>query len=124
MNTNYFYSRIRGYLATFQKYWSCTAAYNYMFIEFDGTVYPCELLSESMGSVKEQDPQTVWNGPQARRCRALIENSEPCRKCIEPGAVRYSACAEGLSYLGFLRKLGSGYKDSFYNEGFAKYFNG
>jgi len=45
-----------------------------------------------------------------------------CRACIEPGAVRYSACAEGLSYLGFLRDLGrKRYLDSLSGEGFIKY---
>ncbi len=125
LNTNYFYSRIRGWLSEGRKCWSCTAAYNYMFIEYDGTVYPCELLSESMGNVKEQDPETVWNSPQAHQCRMLIENTEQCRKCIEPGAVRYSACTEGMSYLGFLRKLGvSRYNKSLSGEGFNKYLEG
>jgi MoaA/NifB/PqqE/SkfB family radical SAM enzyme len=125
LNANYFYSRIRGLLSDGRKCWSCTAAYNYMFIEFDGTVYPCELLSEPMGNVKEQDPETVWNSPRARQCRRLIENTEPCRNCIEPGAVRYSACTEGLSYLGFLRKLGGNrYVQSLDGEGFSKYLRG
>ena len=125
LNTNYFYSRIRGMLSGGRKCWSCTAAYNYVFIEYDGTVYPCELLSEPFGNVKEQDPETVWNSPQARHCRTLIENTGQCRNCIEPGAVRYSACTEGLSYLGFLRKLGvSRYRESLSDEGFIKYLEG
>jgi len=122
LNTNYFYSRIRSFLSTGRKCWSCTATYNYMFIEFDGTVYPCELLSEPIGNVKEQNPEVIWNSAQAHYWRTRIEKTEQCRNCIEPGAVRYSACAEGLSYLGFLRKLGSRhYKESLYGEGFSKY---
>ena len=31
-DTNYFYSRIRNYLSTGNKCWSCTAIYNYLFI--------------------------------------------------------------------------------------------
>ncbi len=124
LNTNYFYSRIRSLLSDGRKSWSCTAAFNYMFIEYDGTVYPCELLSEPTGNVKEQDPETVWNSPQAHYCRTRIEKTEQCRNCIEPGAVRYSACAEGLSYLGFLRKLGGRrYQESLYGEGFNKYLD-
>lgn len=122
LNTNYFYSRIRGFLLDDRKSWSCTAAYNYMFIEYDGTVYPCELLSEPIGNVKEQDPEVIWNGEKAHYWRKRIEKTEQCRNCIEPGAVRYSACAEGLSYLGFLRKLGGRqFNESLYGEGFIKY---
>jgi hypothetical protein len=96
-----------------------------MFIEFDGTVYPCELLSEPIGNVKEQHPEEIWNSPQAHYWRERIEKTEPCRSCIEPGAVRYSACAEGLSYLKFLRKLGRRqFNESLYGEGFIKYFTG
>ncbi len=125
LNTSYFYSRIRGFLSTGRKSWSCTAIYNYLFIEFDGTVYPCELLSEPIGNIRKQSPEAVWHGAQARYWRTRIEKTEQCRECIEPGAVRYSACAEGQHYLGFLRELGrSRFKESFRHEGFAKYFNG
>ncbi len=122
LNTNYFYSRIRGFLSTGEKSWSCTATYNYLFIEFDGTVYPCELLSEPIGNIREQSPEAIWNGSRAHHWRTRIEKTEQCRECIEPGAVRYSACAEGLSYLGFLRKLGRRrYDKSYHGEGFTKY---
>jgi MoaA/NifB/PqqE/SkfB family radical SAM enzyme len=122
LNTNYFYSRIRGFLSTGKKSWSCTATYNYLFIEFDGTVYPCELLSEPIGSIREQSPEAVWHSARAHHWRTRIEKTEQCRDCIEPGAVRYSACAEGLHYLGFLRELGRGrYQKSYRGEGFAKY---
>ena len=124
LNTNYFYSRIRSFLSTGQKSWSCTAAYNYIFIEFDGTVYPCELLSEPIGNVKKQSPEEIWNSAQARYWRTCIGKTEQCRNCIEPGAVRYSACAEGLSYLKFLRKLGrNNFTETLRGEGFIKYLN-
>ncbi len=124
LNTNYFYSRIRSFLSTGRKSWSCTAAYNYMFIEFDGTVYPCELLSESIGNVKKQSPEEIWNSAQAHYWRTCIGKTEQCRNCIEPGAVRYSACAEGLNYLKFLWKLGrQQYQETLRGEGFIKYLD-
>jgi MoaA/NifB/PqqE/SkfB family radical SAM enzyme len=122
LKTNYFYSRIWDSLAAGRKGWSCTAAYNYMFIEFDGTAYPCELLPEPIGNVKEQNPEVIWEGVQAQYWRERTDKTETCRHCIEPGAVRYSAVAEGLSYLGFLRKLGSRrFRETLYGEGFIKY---
>ena len=122
-DVNYFYSRIRNYLSTGEKCWSCTAAYNYLFIDYDGSVYPCELLSESIGNIKEKDIEDIWKSEAAHDWRDKIDRIDSCRTCIEPGAVRYSACAEGLSYLGFLRDLGKRrYMESFSGEGFIKYF--
>jgi MoaA/NifB/PqqE/SkfB family radical SAM enzyme len=123
LGTNYFYSRIRDFLASGHKCWSCTATYNYIFIESDGTVYPCELLSEPLGNIREQSIEDIWTGEAARRLRKSINKTEQCRVCIEPGAVRYSAYAEGLSYSNYLRKLGrQTYQWSLYDEGYYKYF--
>ena len=123
LRTGYFYSRARDFLNTGRKQWTCTACYNYLFIEFDGTVYPCELLSKSIGNIREQDIDDIWNGSEARRLRKVIGKHSRCRGCIEPGAVRYSAYTEGLSYLGFIRQLGkSEYRETLLNEGYVKYF--
>jgi len=122
-DTNYFYSRIRHLLSGGRKRWSCSTAYNYLFIEADGTVYPCELLPGPIGNVREQRFEEVWNSKTAHRWRRRIGKEAHCCSCIEPGAVRYSACAEGLSYLRFLADLGRRrYRESLYNEGFIKYF--
>jgi hypothetical protein len=49
---------------------------------------------------------------------------ERCRACHEPGAIRYSAAAEGLSYRKFLTGLGrKRYAASWYGEGYSKYRN-
>lgn len=121
--SHYFYSRAQSFLATGRRCWSCTAAYNYMFIEFDGTVYPCELLAEPIGNVRKQALEDIWKGAPARDWRKRIGNLECCRECVEPGAIRYSACTEGLGYFRFLRALGRHhYGESFYGEGFSKYF--
>jgi len=125
LDGNYFYSRIRRFLSTGRACWACTASFNYLFIEYDGTVYPCELLSEPLGNLREQPVEAIWNGPEARRWRRRIGKTERCRRCIEPGAVRYSAYSEGTSYLGFLRGLGGErYTGSLDGEGFRKYFRG
>ena len=123
LDTSYFYSRVQSFLATGRKCWSCTAAYNYMFIEFDGSVYPCELLSGQIGNVRMQNLEGIWRSAQARYWRKLIGKTEQCQGCIEPGAVRYSAYSEGLSYLIFLSKLGKRkFTETLHGEGFIKYF--
>jgi MoaA/NifB/PqqE/SkfB family radical SAM enzyme len=80
------------------------------------------LSPEPLGNVKEQDIAEIWNSPRARGWRKRIEKLERCQTCQEPGAIRYSAFIEGLSYLRFLVKSGKhGYEASFYGEGYSKY---
>jgi MoaA/NifB/PqqE/SkfB family radical SAM enzyme len=120
---SYFYSRARNTLVSGRKKWSCTAFYNYLFVESDGTVYPCELISESLGNVRNQEIDHIWDSPQARFWRGKIDKAEHCQSCIEPGAIRYSAHTEGFSYLRFLLKLGKRrFRDSLNGEGLCKYF--
>jgi MoaA/NifB/PqqE/SkfB family radical SAM enzyme len=122
--TNYFYANSRSFLATGRKQWVCSALYNYIFIEFDGKVYPCELLSEPIGDIRKQNIEDIWKSKSAHDYRKRIGKLERCRTCHEPGAIRYSAYAEGLSYLKFLVKLGRHkFNESLYGEGFIKYFD-
>ncbi len=123
LETGYFYSGAQSFLATGRKQWACTAWYNYLFIDFDGKVYPCELISEPIGDVRKQDLEDIWNSATARRWRKQIGKLECCLTCHEPGAIRYSAYTEGLSYLKFLVKLGRHkFPETLYREGFIKYF--
>ncbi len=121
----YFYSRLRRALAGKGKGWFCTAGYNYLFIEDDGTVYPCELVNERLGNIREQPVEAIWEGAAARRWRRNAGKPAACQTCLEPGAVRYSAAATGLSYLGFLAGRGRrGVPKSLHGEGYRKYLGG
>lgn len=122
LGVNYFYSRIRSFLAVGKKGWACTAAYNYLFIDYDGTVYPCELLSEPIGNIREQAIEAIWHSRKTKEWRRRIDKTDSCRVCVEPGAVRYSACAAGMSYAGYVRGLGKEQcVKSLSGEGFSKY---
>jgi MoaA/NifB/PqqE/SkfB family radical SAM enzyme len=122
LKTSYFYTKELSYLATGRKQWTCTASYNYLFIDFDGEVYPCEVIPEAIGNVKNQHILDIWNSPQARNWRKRIGKLECCQTCHEPGAIRYSAFTEGYSYLDFLTKLGKDkFVESWRGEGFSKY---
>lgn len=122
LNTTYFYTVARRFLAHGKKQWACAAMYNYAFIDFDGEVYPCEIIPEPIGNVKEQHFHDIWNSAPARNWRRRIGKLECCRTCHEPGAIRYSAITEGAGYLKFLWKLGrQKYQESVGKEGFSKY---
>lgn len=80
------------------------------------------MVPESVGDLRDQSPDALWNGEAFRNWRRGMRKLERCRTCHEPGAIRYSACAEGWSYLKFLRKLGKAqFGDSFFHEGYCKY---
>jgi MoaA/NifB/PqqE/SkfB family radical SAM enzyme len=122
-DTGYFYMTARHFLASGCKPWTCSAMYNYAFIDSDGNVYPCEIIPEVIGNVKEQNFPDIWYGKAARRWRRKIGKTECCRTCHEPGAIRYSAFTGGMSYLNFLSKLGRRqYLESLQGEGYIKYF--
>jgi MoaA/NifB/PqqE/SkfB family radical SAM enzyme len=122
LETSYFYSTARRFLAAGRKPWACTALYNYAFVNYEGNVYPCEIIPEPIGNVKEQAFEDIWRSPGAYDWREKIGRLDCCRTCHEPGAVRYSAFTEGWSYLRFLLNTGGrGYRDSWLGEGFSKY---
>ncbi|MBN1191702.1 MAG: radical SAM protein [Dehalococcoidales bacterium] len=123
LQSNYYYSQTLQFLTTGQKRWKCTAGYNYLFIEFDGQVYPCEMISEPVGNLKEHSPAEIWNNPAFCAWRKQQARIDRCRTCHEPGAIRYSAYTEGLSYRRFLRSLGRNKAmQSLLDEGYSKYF--
>ena len=117
--TSYFYSMARQ--ASGKKQWTCTALYNYAFIDFDGKVYPCEIIPEPIGDVKREDFRDIWYNLKASKWREKIRKLEYCRNCHEPGAIRYSAVNEGLGYFKYLTKLEGKYSESLDREGFSKY---
>ena len=122
LKTSYFYQTARDVSIAGKKQWLCAALYNYMFIDYDGKVYPCEIMSAPIGNIKEQAIEDIWNGSLARYWRRKIGKWACCRNCHEPGAIRYSAYDGGFSYLKFLVKSGRHkFNETFYQEGFAKY---
>lgn len=122
LNHNYFYSLIRDYLLSGRRQWLCSAMQNYAFVESDGTVYPCEIISEAVGNIKSQRFSDIWRGLKAGKIRQKVDHDASCLYCNEPGAIRYSACAEGFTLNRFFKKLGkSGFRKSWQDEGFAKY---
>jgi len=124
LKTSYFYATSHSFLSNGKKLWDCTAMYNYAFIDYDGQVYPCEIIPETIGNVKNRDFREIWSSPQADVWRKKIGKLDCCKTCHEPGAIRYSAFTGGWSYLKFLIKPGENrYTGSWHGEGYSKYLN-
>jgi MoaA/NifB/PqqE/SkfB family radical SAM enzyme len=121
---NYFYSREIGSLAKGRKNWLCAASFNYLFIDYDGKIYPCEMISEPIGDLRKQSVEDIWKSHQMRHWRKRTEELECCHTCNEPGAIRYSAVTEGFSYMKFLMQSGHiHYRETLHQEGYSKYLS-
>ncbi len=123
-DSEYYYHQAKILLSCGSKGWCCTAGSNYLFIEFDGQAYPCELTAETVGDLRKQDIDSIWTGAPLKKWRQRAGCLKICSRCCEPGAIRYSAYDEGLSYRKFLMKLGgTDYRKSLVDEGYIKYFS-
>jgi MoaA/NifB/PqqE/SkfB family radical SAM enzyme len=81
------------------------------------------MMAEPVGDLRQQSLEEIWQSQSFHNWRKEMGSLEICAKCLEPGAIRYSAYTEGLSYFKFLRKLGKNkFQQSFNQEGFSKYF--
>lgn len=104
----------------------CTAASDHLFIEGDGTVFPCPLLNLPLGSVRERPLENVADSRAARQAASRAGRHESCRKCLEPGCIRFSQAGEGLAFLRFLsgERSRRRFRKSVRDTGLDKYFLG
>jgi MoaA/NifB/PqqE/SkfB family radical SAM enzyme len=124
LQNSYLYGQIRNSPTKGRRPWGCSASYTYLFIEFDGKVYPCEMAAEPVGDVRKQDPWAIWTNQEFRNWRKKMKSYEMCRNCCEPGAIHYSAYSEGSSYLKFLRGLNRpDVRITVKQDGLSKYFD-
>lgn len=51
-------------------------------IQSDGSVFPCELLKESLGNLKHEDFQKIWLGPKNQAARKKIKGCFCTHECF------------------------------------------
>ncbi|MFC1862813.1 radical SAM/SPASM domain-containing protein [Thermodesulfobacteriota bacterium] len=114
---------LNEYLLTGRSHRRCSCGLNYAFIRSTGAVHLCPLLPESVGSVRQDDFESIWRSATARSLRGCIGNAEPCLHCTEPGLERYSLYYEGWVYLKMLLQMGSRRFEQFHmHMGLDNYF--
>jgi len=52
----------------------CSAGTDLFFLDPYGEVYPCNVMKESMGNLKEKSFDEIWDGQRAREVREKVEN--------------------------------------------------
>ncbi|MBN1476329.1 radical SAM protein, partial [Candidatus Sumerlaeota bacterium] len=51
----------------------CRAGSSFFFLDAYGNVYPCNVLDEPMGNLREQTFEEIWFSPDADRVRGVVE---------------------------------------------------
>lgn len=94
------------YLKTGKVAKPCSAGFNTAFVRYNGEVFPCPLIAESLGNIKAASLDSLLNSPSAVRFRQHILSFPECRECTEPGLERIAWAFEGLTCLRAYFRLG------------------
>lgn len=65
----------------------CSLPWRAVFLSVDGSVFPCCVLHQAYGNIRDQKWEDIWNGPQYRNLRRTIHSWNPtlsCRQCALP----------------------------------------
>ena len=84
----------------------CSCGFNYFFVRSNGDVYPCPLIKDGIGNIRDTPVKELLMSESASRIRRKIGRFPECRECTEPGLERYGLPCEGFAYLSLLLKMG------------------
>lgn len=103
---------------------SCTAALDHLFVEGDGTVFPCPLRPEPLGRLQTDSLADILASPRRAEAAAATNQRPECHDCLEPGCLRFSQVSDGWHFLAFLWRPGGRHRaaQAYSTEGLYKYF--
>jgi MoaA/NifB/PqqE/SkfB family radical SAM enzyme len=114
---------VLNYIKTGKVDKPCSAGFNTLFVRHNGEVFPCPLIENSLGNIKQNSLSFMLASVQARRFRRGIGTYAECKVCTEPGLERIAWPFEGFTCLRQLVRMGP---DSFMrlarHMGLDKYF--
>ena len=100
----------------------CSAGFNYFFIRSNGDLFPCPLIYDYLGNIKEASFDDLINSDKAVNFRKKIKTYKECMSCTEPGLERYALSFEGFQILRLLFTIGIKRFINFYiHMGLKKY---
>jgi len=74
----YYLKGIMSYAKTGKRLLPCTALENSFFMNAQGDIYPCNILDTSIGNIREQDFNSIWNSDKKQK---LEKYCTTCNKC-------------------------------------------
>lgn len=118
---DFYYKKIFESIISGVKQWTCTALFDYVFIDYDRKVYPCPIQDACVGDLRYSTITEILTSERAADIRKEVGNMELCRQCTEPGSVRYSQVMEGAAMLEFIKGKGRQYyKEMIFDRGLHK----
>ncbi|MDD2388609.1 MAG: radical SAM/SPASM domain-containing protein [Desulfobacterales bacterium] len=118
---DFYYKKIFESIISGEKQWTCTALFDYVFIDYDRKVYPCPIQDACVGDLRYASLSEILTSPGAAEIRKKVGSMELCRQCTEPGSVRYSQIMEGGAMLDFIKAKGRMYyKQMIFDRGLHK----
>lgn len=110
------------YLRTGKLKKPCSAGFNTVFVRHNGEVFPCPLVPNALGNIKNATLGACLSNLTAVQFRKNIGKSSECKICTEPGLERIAWPFEGLFCLRSLFQMKSKDFNHFVRHmGFNKY---
>ena len=103
---------------------SCSAGTDHFFVEGDGRIFPCPLVSMVLGDIKVMSAEGLLSSPERRKATRMAGRFDECKWCLEPGCIRFSQATEGFAFLRFIlgRQGAKRFRRAYCDEGLHKYF--
>ena len=121
MNFDFYYKKIFDTIISGKKQWTCTALYDYVFVDYDRKVYPCPIQDACVGDLGKFTMTQILTSDRATEIRKKVGKMDLCQHCTEPGSVRYSQIMEGGAMLDFIKSKGRKYyKQTIFDKGLHK----
>ena len=102
----------------------CSAGLDHFFVEGDGRIFPCPLVSIPLGDIRTTRPEELLLSDERSSAAGMAGSFDECKWCLEPGCVRFSQATEGFAFLRFIvgRRGAKRFRREYYDEGLFKYF--
>jgi MoaA/NifB/PqqE/SkfB family radical SAM enzyme len=121
MDFDFYYKKIFDTIISGKKQWTCTALFDYVFIDYDRKVYPCPIQDVCVGDLEKSTMTQILTSQRAAEIRKKVGEFDLCYKCTDPGSVRYSQIMEGGAMLNFIKSKGRKYyKQTIFDMGLHK----
>ncbi len=73
----------------------CSAGFNTVFVRHNGELFPCPVISNPLGNIRNELLTELLSSPQAAAFRRKVGHFSECRSCTEPGLERLAWLYEG-----------------------------
>lgn len=81
----YFNYGLINYIKGNSRLLPCEMGFDSFFLDPYGEIFPCNVMEESMGNLKKETFEEIWNSPKAIEIRKKVKNCE--KNCWMIGSI-------------------------------------